>query len=128
MRRTDQIENVRLVRLGAGMLTALALTVASVGCQSMQDGARQVSLGAKDLGHRMSNAFRGSSSPSSPSFGSRAPSDENEQDPFLPPPKRPDAEETSSMPPRRLGSVTLGEPMDLPQTSMKLVSDPGATR
>jgi hypothetical protein len=87
-------------------LFLLASLIGGVGCKSVQDGARQVSLGAQDLGRRMTEPFKKSSrSSDTASRDSRG-----ESDPFLPPPKRPD-DETSSLTPRRLNVATLGEPV-----------------
>jgi hypothetical protein len=99
-------------------LASVALA-GSIGCQSMQDGAKQVSLGARDLGRRVSAPFR-RSGPTSPDFGGRA---AEQQDPFLPPPKRPD-DDVSSSTPRPLNLVTLGEPTSLPGPQMRLASKP----
>jgi hypothetical protein len=98
----------RLLRLSARSLPLMALlatSTATVGCKSVQDGARQVSLGAQDLGRKMTEPFKKGSS----GLSSRD-NDRGESDPFLPPPRRPD-DETSSLVPRPLSVATLGEPI-----------------
>jgi hypothetical protein len=84
----------------------------------MSDGARQVGLGAKDLGRRMAAPFRRSAS--QPSFGQRSPGAAGDRDPFLPPPKQPLDDDLGYhyQVPRRLDMVTLGKPTSLPQPAL----------
>lgn len=84
-----------------------ALVVTTAGCQSMSDGARQVSVSAQELGRRMSAPFK-RNAPSRPSFD-RAPKS-GQRDPFLPPPRRPDEDEISGFFPQSSRTVLLGKP------------------
>jgi hypothetical protein len=104
-----RMDRRRLRKVWGPLACCTLLTVplfASIGCKSMQDGARQVSLGAQDLGRRMSEPFRKGSGSSD--YSNRE--GRSESDPFLPPPRRPD-DETSSLIPRPLSVATLGEPI-----------------
>jgi hypothetical protein len=95
-----------LASLAVGLM--VCGTLGSSGCKSMQDGARQVSLGAQDLGRRMAEPFKRGGR--SGDYSSRE-SGRGESDPFLPPPRRPEGDETSQLIPRPLSVATLGEPI-----------------
>ena len=117
-----------IIRGLSSMLVAIVL-IPLAACQSMQDGARQVGIGAKDLGNKMAAPFKKSGP--SPSFGDRSPAAAGDQDPFLPPPGKAEEEKSSSssmmMAPRPLNVVTLGNPTSLPNSNVRLASKP-ATR
>lgn len=103
-------------RLPWVLVLGSTLLLSTLGCQSMSDGARQVGLGAQDLGRRMAAPFRRSAG--QPSFGQRTPGAAGDRDPFLPPPKQPLDDDLSYQVPRRLDMVTLGKPTSLPQPSL----------
>lgn len=122
MNRASSVRNG--VRRGMISMLAALLLISSNACQSMQDGARQVGVGARDLGNKMSAPFK--KGRSNPDFGNRSPAAAGDQDPFLPPPSKQDEEKSTSMmlPPRPLNVVTLGNPTSLPTSNVRLASKP----
>lgn len=104
-----------------GTLAAIGISVAvfAAGCQSMNDGARQVGLSAQELGRRMSAPFK-RNTPSTPSF-EREP--QGQRDPFLPPPRRPEDDEVSVLAPKRIETVVLGKPSSLSTPALRFASE-----